>query len=228
MPFAHLSVSDSGSFPRPGEISLAHKGVLFLDELPEFDRKVLEVLREPLETGHVVISRAARQADFPAEFQLVAAMNPCPCGFLGDGRNRCRCTPDMVMRYRGKISGPLLDRIDVQIDMPALKDDEIMQATMGEDTATIRARVMAARQRQLERQGVANSKLEGRAIEDHCAVDAAARGLLRHAIDRLGMSARAYHRVLKVARSIADLAATDLIATAHVAEAIQYRRLDPN
>jgi magnesium chelatase family protein len=215
-----------GSYPRPGEISLAHKGVLFLDELPEFDRSVLEVLREPLETGHVVISRAARQAEFPAEFQLVAAMNPCPCGYLGDYRQRCRCTPETVAKYRARLSGPLLDRIDVMIEVPALNEDEILASANGEATATIRERVVAARERQLTRQQVPNARLSGKQIDEFCATADPARNLLKHAISQLGMSARAYHRVLKVARTLADLEACAMIETRHVAEAIQYRRMD--
>jgi magnesium chelatase family protein len=221
-----VALVGGGSFPRPGEISLAHQGVLFLDELPEFDRSVLEVLREPLESGHVVISRAARQAEFPAEFQLIAAMNPCPCGFLGDWRNRCRCSPDSVARYRGKISGPLLDRIDLQIEVPALKEDEILGKAPGEATAPIRDRVVAARTAQIARQGKPNAKLAGGEIDTHCATDDKARALLKSAIEKMGLSARAYHRVLKVARTVADLAGSPAIATTHVAEAIQYRRMD--
>jgi magnesium chelatase family protein len=213
-----------GSVPRPGEISLAHHGVLFLDELPEFDRKVLEVLREPLESGKVTISRASRQADYPAEFQLVAAMNPCPCGFLGDPRGRCRCTPDQVARYRGKLSGPLLDRIDLQLDVPALREEEITMATPGEASASVRERVIAARARQMRRQGRANARLVGKELEQFCPLDGSAQALLKQAIARLGLSARAYHRVLKVARSIADLAGLEEIGAAHVAEAVQYRR----
>ncbi|MFN3543405.1 MAG: YifB family Mg chelatase-like AAA ATPase [Thiobacillus sp.] len=219
-----VALVGGGNNPRPGEISLAHHGVLFLDELPEFPRQVLEVLREPLETGHITISRAARQADFPARFQLVAAMNPCPCGYLGHPTQACRDTPDQIARYRGRISGPLLDRIDIQISVPALTEDELMQATSGETSAAIRARVEAARARQIARQGKPNAALGTQEIEAHCALDAAAEALLKQAIARLNLSARAYHRVLKLARSVADLAGSDAITTAHLAEAIQYRR----
>jgi len=222
--FAFISRSHSGGNPRPGEISLAHHGVLFLDELPEFSRQVLEVLREPLETGRITISRAARQADFPARFQLVAAMNPCPCGYLGHPTQACRDTPDQIARYRGRISGPLLDRIDIQISVPALTQDELMQAGAGEPSAAIRERVQAARERQMARQGKPNAALGTQEIDRHCALDTASEALLKQAIVRLNLSARAYHRVLKLARSVADLAGSDVITSAHLAEAIQYRR----
>jgi magnesium chelatase family protein len=213
-----------GSVPRPGEISLAHQGVLFLDELPEFDRRVLEALREPLESGRIHISRAARQAEFPAQFQLVAAMNPCPCGYHGDAKGRCRCTPDQVLRYRNKLSGPLLDRIDLQIEVPALPAEALQQAADGEASATVRARVTLARDRQIARQGKPNARLTTKEIDLHCAPEAAAATLLKTAVSRLNLSARAYHRVLKVARTIADLAGCATIAAQHVAEAVQYRR----
>ena len=213
-----------GGVPRPGEISLAHRGVLFLDELPEFDRRVLEALREPMESGRIHISRAARQADFPAEFQLIAAMNPCPCGHHGDPRGKCRCTPDQVSRYRSKLSGPLLDRIDLQIEVPALPPEALQGAPDGESSAAVRARVTAARNRQLLRQNKANARLEPREIDSHCRPDDAGATLLKSAVTRLNLSARAYHRVLRVARSIADLAGDDAILATHVAEAIQYRR----
>ncbi len=219
-----VALVGGGNHPRPGEISLAHHGVLFLDELPEFPRQVLEVLREPLESGHITISRAARQADFPARFQLVAAMNPCPCGYLGHPTQPCRDTPDQIARYRARISGPLLDRIDIQISVPALTEDELMQAGAGEPSAAIRARVEAARARQLERQGKPNAALGTQEIDRFCALDAAGEALLKQAIARLNLSARAYHRVLKLARSVADLAGSDAITPAHLAEAIQYRR----
>jgi len=221
-----VALVGGGSQPRPGEISMAQHGVLFLDELPEFDRKVLEVLREPLESGRVSVSRAARQAEFPAEFQLVAAMNPCPCGYLGHPNGRCRCTPDQVARYRRKISGPLLDRIDLQIEVPDVPQEELAGAAKGEASAAVRARVAAARARQLERQGRSNSALAARDMDRHCAPDARGATLLKQAIARLGLSARAYHRVLKVARTVADLAGVPRVAADHVAEAIQYRRLD--
>ena len=219
-----MALVGGGGIPRPGEISLAHHGVLFLDELPEFDRKVLEVLREPLESGHITISRAARQADFPAQFQLIAAMNPCPCGYLGHFNNKCRCTPDQVSRYKAKISGPLLDRIDLQIEVAALKDDEMMNAGKAEATDVIRARVENARAIQLQRQGKANFALGSSEIDRFCQLDEAGKSLLSTAISRLNLSARAYHRILKVARSIADLAGETHIKPAHIAEAVQYRR----
>ena len=219
-----VALVGGGNTPRPGEISLAHHGVLFLDELPEFPRQVLEVLREPLESGRITISRAARQADFPARFQLVAAMNPCPCGYLGHPTQACRDTPDQIARYRGRISGPLLDRIDIQISVPALTEDELTRAGAGEPSAAIRKRVEAARARQMVRQGKPNAALGTQDIDAHCALDTAGEALLKQAIARLNLSARAYHRVLKLARSIADLASSDAITTAHLAEAIQYRR----
>lgn len=221
---ALISGNDSGGIPRPGEISLAHHGVLFLDELPEFDRKVLEVLREPLESGHITISRAARQADFPASFQLLAAMNPCPCGYLGHFNNKCRCTPDNVARYRSKISGPLLDRIDLLIEVPALKEEELTSAQVAENSDAIRTRVEKARDIQLQRQGKANFNLGSLEIDAHCQPDDAGLTLLKTAISRLNLSARAYHRILKVARTIADLSGDAMIKPAHIAEAVQYRR----
>lgn len=219
-----VALVGGGGTPRPGEISLAHRGVLFLDELPEFDRKVLEVLREPLESGHITISRAARQSDFPARFQLVAAMNPCPCGYLGHIANKCRCTPDIIARYQDKISGPLLDRIDMQILVGALPHEELLKQADGEPSAAIAARVEQAFERQIRRQGKGNHGLTTTEIDTHCKPDDAGEQLLRTAMTRLNWSARAYHRVLKVARTIADLAGAGTIGQAHVAEAIQYRR----
>ncbi len=213
-----------GSVPRPGEISLAHNGVLFLDELPEFDRRVLEVLREPLESGRITISRAARQADFPARFQLIAAMNPCPCGYLGHPHRACRCTHETIARYQSRISGPLLDRIDLQIEVPALAEPDIATTTEGDSTEAIGTRVATARARQLDRQSMSNARLEGRAIASHCAPDAAGATLLRVAITRLAWSARAYDRLLKVARTVADLEGAATVDASHVAEAIGYRR----
>ena len=215
-----------GGNPKPGEISLAHLGVLFLDELPEFQRSVLEVLREPLESGRITISRAARQADFPAQFQLVAAMNPCPCGYLGHPNGKCRCSPDQVARYRGKISGPLLDRIDIQIEVPALSESELTKQTDGESSNAVQPRVEIAYRRQLARQNKPNSQLTTKEIDRLCKPDEAGENLLKQAISRLGLSARAYHRILKLARTIADLAAQDNITSAYIGEAIQYRRLD--
>ncbi|MBA2689376.1 MAG: YifB family Mg chelatase-like AAA ATPase [Burkholderiales bacterium] len=222
-----VALVGGGSGPRPGEISLAHEGVLFLDELPEFDRNVLEVLREPLESGRITISRAARQADFPARFQLIAAMNPCPCGYLGHSTSsRCRCTPDSIARYRGKISGPLMDRIDIQIEVPALAEKELTAATIGETSDAIRARVQSAYQYGLQRQGKPNTALAPKEIEHYCATDPAGENLLKQAISRLDLSARAYHRILRVARTIADLLGQEAVNAAQIAEAIQYRRLD--
>ena len=221
-----VALVGGGSHPRPGEISLAHNGVLFLDELPEFSRAVLEVLREPLESGRITISRAARQADFPARFQLIAAMNPCPCGYRGHHNNKCRCTPEQVARYRARISGPLLDRIDLHIEVPALCEDELTGRAASEASVLVRARVQAARERQLLRQGKSNARLGSREIDDFCLPDAAGASLLKQAMARLDLSARAYHRILKVARTIADLAGSDAIQSGHVAEAIQYRRGD--
>lgn len=221
-----VALVGGGSNPRPGEISLAVNGVLFLDELPEFDRKVLEVLREPLESGRIIISRAARQAEFPARFQLVAAMNPCLCGYLGHYSGKCRCTPDQVARYRGKISGPLLDRIDIQIEVPAPSQEDLLRQAQGETSEIIRQRVETAYQQQLERQGKANAHLAVKDIDKYCIPDKAGENLLRQAISRLNLSARAYHRILKVARTIADLAANPGISGAHIAEAVQYRKMD--
>ncbi len=221
-----VALVGGGGDPRPGEISLAHHGVLFLDELPEFERRVLEMLRGPMESGYVAISRAARQAEFPARFQLVASMNPCPCGYLGHFNGRCRCTPDQVARYRGKISGPLLDRIDIHLEVPAVPQEDLLRQAAGEASGAVRERVATAHQVQIQRQGKSNSRLGTREIDRWCRPQAAAEGLLRQAISRLNLSARAYHRVLKLARTIADLAGSEAIALAHVAEAIQYRKLD--
>jgi len=223
-----IALVGGGSNPRPGEISLAHNGVLFLDELPEYDRHVLEVLREPLEAGAITISRAARQAQFPARFQLVAAMNPCPCGYWGDRSGRCHCTEERVRQYRARISGPLLDRIDMHVDVPAVARDVLLDPARpaGEPSAAVRERVQAARARQYARDGASNHMLTPAQIEASCMPDKAGRQLLEQAMQRLGLSARAYHRVLKVARTIADLAGAERIATEHVAEAIQYRSLD--
>lgn len=220
-----VALVGGGSNPRPGEISLAHHGVLFLDELPEFPRTVLEVLREPMESGAITISRATRQVDFPAQFQLVAAMNPCPCGYLGHPAGKCRCTPDQIARYRGRISGPLLDRIDIQIEVPALNHDELLKQADGEASAIIQQRVATARASQINRQGKANTALSSTEIDKYCAPDSAGEALLKQAITRLNLSARAYHRILKVARTIADLAGESNVTSRHIAESIQYRRL---
>ncbi len=219
-----VALVGGGGTPRPGEISLAHCGVLFLDELPEFDRRVLEVLREPLESGHITISRAARQACFPARFQMIAAMNPCPCGYLGHASGKCRCTPDGVARYQGRISGPLLDRIDIQIPVYALDQNELMKSSESESSAVIAKRVAKARAAQHARQGKSNNLLLPPEIDTWCKPDEKGELLLRQAMTRLAWSARAYHRVLKVARTIADLAQETHVGQRHIAEAIQYRR----
>lgn len=213
-----------GNPPRPGEISLAHCGVLFLDELPEFARDALEALREPLETGVVSIARAARHARFPARFQLLAAMNPCQCGYLGHPTLRCRCTPDQIDRYCAKLSGPLLDRIDLRVEVPALSHDEILGPSEGEHSTAVRARVETARRWQIERQGMPNARLGAAATAVHCRLGPTGRRLLGQALRQLGLSARATQRVLGIARTIADLDGADQIRGAHLAEAIQYRR----
>ncbi|MDF9392537.1 MULTISPECIES: YifB family Mg chelatase-like AAA ATPase [Methylococcus] len=217
-----------GSSPKPGEISLAHNGVLFLDELPEFDRRVLEVLREPLESGAITISRATQRLDFPARFQLVAAMNPCPCGYLGDASGRCHCSAEQVARYRARISGPLLDRIDMHLEVPRQDPATLLDgAPRNEETsAQVRCRVIAARERALRRSGQPNALLTPRQIERHCIPDSAGRALLEQAMTRLNLSHRAYHRILKLARTIADLDDSEAIAANHIGEAIGYRRLD--
>jgi len=214
-----------GSVPQPGEVSLAHNGVLFLDELPEFDRRVLEVLREPLESGRIMISRAAQHTEFPARFQLIAAMNPCPCGYLGDPSGRCHCNIDQIERYRRKISGPLLDRIDMHVEVPRLSFAEI-DGPQGESSAAVRARVVAAKDRQMQRSHTLNSQLDNRQLDNVCDLQQADRLLLQQAMERLQLSARAYHRILKVARTIADLAGSFAIEQAHISEAINYRKLD--
>jgi magnesium chelatase family protein len=219
-----VALVGGGPKPRPGEISLAHNGVLFLDELPEFDRRVLEVLREPLEAGRITISRAASQAEFPARVQLVAAMNPCPCGYLGEAR--CRCTEEQVRRYRARISGPLLDRIDMHVEVPRLPRGVLAKPAPAETSACVRERVTRARARQLDRAGRLNVRLGTRELRVHCPLDSADQTLLEDAVDRLGLSARAYHRILRLARSIADLAGRADITTEHLSEAISYRFLD--
>ena len=219
-----VALVGGGGVPRPGEVSLAHCGVLFLDELPEFDRKVLEVLRQPLESGVITISRAAHQADFPARFQLIAAMNPCPCGWQGHPSGKCRCTNESAQRYRDRISGPLLDRIDMQIEVNAMSPGAMSAQADGESSAAIAARVAAAHGVQLARQGKPNQRLSTHEIDRLCVPDAAGDTLLRSAMSMMNWSARAYHRVLKVARTIADLAGAPAIDAAHMAEAIGYRR----
>jgi magnesium chelatase family protein len=212
-----------GALPKPGEISLAHHGVLFLDELPEFQRRVLECLREPLETGRVAIARAARTLVFPAQFQLVAAMNPCPCGWLGHPRKHCACTPDQVIAYRSRLSGPLLDRVDLQINLSAATDD-FMDAPPGETSAEIRARVQLCRERQRARQGCVNAKLDARALQQTSRLEPAAERLLRAGMQRWDWSARVVHRVWRVAQTLADLTVDDKISAVHMAEAMQYRQ----
>lgn len=221
-----VALVGGGGNPRPGEISLAHHGVLFLDELPEYPRSVLETLREPLETGSISIARAARHARFPACFQLVAAMNPCPCGYLGHPSGKCRCTPDAVARYRGRLSGPLADRIDLKIEVPALAIEEFSATGPAERSPEVRARIERAREIQDARQGRSNARLGVRDTQTYCSPCVQGEFLLRQAIERLSLSARAYHRILRVARSIADLASSERIVKTHIAEAIQYRRLD--
>jgi magnesium chelatase family protein len=219
-----VALVGGGNVPRPGEISLAHCGVLFLDELPEFDRRVLEVLREPLESGRITISRAAHQSDFPARFQLVGAMNPCPCGWLGHESGKCHCTSEAVARYQDRISGPLLDRIDMQIEVAAMAPETMSALADGEPSAAIAERVARAYQIQVARQGKANQGLSTRDIDRHCRLDAQGDQTLRKAMAHMHWSARAYHRVLKVARTIADLAGSPQVRADHVAEAVQYRR----
>ncbi len=221
-----VALVGGGSNPRPGEISMALHGVLFLDELPEFERSVLEVLREPLESGQITISRAARRATFPARFQLLAAMNPCPCGYHGHFNGKCRCTTDQISRYRSKIYGPLLDRIDIQIEVPAVPQEELLDKAGGESSRAIQARVELARQVQLNRQDKSNALLSVPEIDSLCAPDVHGLALLQQAISRLNLSARAYHRILKVARSIADLEGEPDIISRHIAEAVQYRRIN--
>jgi magnesium chelatase family protein len=222
-----VALVGGGSPPRPGEISLAHGGVLFLDELPEFTRGALEALREPLETGHITISRAARRARFPARFQLVAAMNPCPCGWQGafaaTGR-ACRCTPDAISRYRGRISGPLLDRIDMQVEVPAVKSSDLLGQGPGEDTATVAERVARAQGRQMARQSGLNAQLDVSALGRWVVLGAPTNAFLQKAAERLGWSARSVHRVMKLGRTIADMEGAETLTVAHLAEAIQYRR----
>jgi magnesium chelatase family protein len=233
----HHTISDAGligggAVPRPGEVSLAHNGVLFLDELPEFPRNVLEVMRQPLEDGTVSIARAAMSLTFPARFMLAAAMNPCPCGFFNDRSRECRCTPPMIQRYISKISGPLLDRIDIHIDVPAVNYKELRSNVQAEPSAAIRERVLRARERQLTRfraageKSFANAQMGSRQIRTFCELSADCERLLERAMTQQGLSARAHDRILKVARTVADLEGAEQIETKHIAEAIQYRTLD--
>jgi magnesium chelatase family protein len=229
----HHTISDAGligggaGMPRPGEVSLAHNGVLFLDEFPEFPRDVLEMLRQPLEDGSVTIARAAMTVCFPSSLMLVSAMNPCMCGFLGDASRECRCTPAMIQRYLGKISGPLLDRIDIHVEVPAVPYKELREGPSAESSAEIRARVKRARERQMAR-GFTNARMPARSIRKHCALDEAGERTLEMAVRRLGLSARAHDRILKVARTIADLGESETVSAKHIAEAVQYRSLDRN
>jgi magnesium chelatase family protein len=232
----HHTISDAGligggAIPRPGEVSLGHNGVLFLDELPEFKRNVLEVLRQPLEDGHVTISRAAISVTFPSRFMLAAAMNPCPCGYFGDSTRECHCTPPLIQRYVSKISGPLLDRIDIHIEVPAVKYKELRAPSSSEDSAAVRSRVIEARSRQTarfrgEKKTYSNAQMSSKMIRKFCVINEDGEKLMENAITRLGLSARAHDRILKVARTIADLDASDDIEPRHLSEAIQYRTLD--
>lgn len=215
-----------GTTPQPGEVTLAHKGVLFLDELPEFPRSVLEVLREPLESGEIRISRARAQLCFPARFQLIAAMNPCPCGHSGSADRACRCSADQVKRYRDRISGPLLDRIDLQVPVNNLARGELQSTQKGESSAVVAARVSACLAKQYQRQGVSNSELGGELLARHCSLTEPQQELMESAMEKFGLSARAFHRTLKVARTLADLAGDDTIQTPHLNEALSYRMLD--
>ncbi|MCO6505277.1 MAG: YifB family Mg chelatase-like AAA ATPase [Snodgrassella sp.] len=219
-----VALVGGGSDPKPGEISLAHYGILFLDELPEFDRKVLEVMREPLESGEIHISRAARQATYPARFQLIAAMNPCPCGFFGHPKKACQCTPDAIARYRNKISGPLLDRIDLTIEVPSLTTTDLLQQPAGENSATIRQRVEAARQRQYQRQNKINAQLSNRELDEVALISDSAKQTLAASLEKLSLSARSFHRLLRIGRTIADLAGACEVETTHILRAINFRR----
>jgi magnesium chelatase family protein len=224
-----VSLVGGGQFPRPGEISLAHRGVLFLDEFPEFSRMVLENLRQPLEDGTISVSRAQATLSFPSRFTLIAAMNPCPCGNATDPEKLCACSPSNIIRYQRKISGPILDRIDIHIEVPRMKFDKLASEKMGESSASIRERVIAARQKQQVRfqnlDGIiTNSEMSGQQMKEFCQLSGKELDLLRKAVSQLQLSARAYHRIIKIARTIADLAGSENIALPHLAEAIQYRQ----
>ena len=223
---ACISIFHSGGQPRPGEISLAHHGVLFLDELPEYHRKVLEVLREPIESGQISIARAARQVTYPARFQLVAAMNPCPCGYAGHPTIPCTDTPRQVSRYREKLSGPLLDRFDLHVEVASQSGEVLSQPQPTESSETVRRRVIAARNRQINRSGKPNQQLDGKELEANCRLTADSRRLLEGAMNKLGLSARGFHRVLRLARTIADLDQSESVSVAHISEALGYRKLD--
>ncbi len=222
-----VALVGGGSYPRPGEISLAHHGVLFMDELPEFSPKVLEVLREPLESGKIAISRAAQQAEFPASFQLIAAMNPCPCGYWGDKQNNCRCTSEQVQRYQNRLSGPFLDRIDMHIEVPALSHSDLQQSSASiESSVQVKQRVMLAQQRQVARRQHCNAHLTNKEIEQDCLLSAENQAVLEKTMAKMKLSARAYHRILKLARTIADLEDSDIIQLHHLTESISYRKMD--
>ena len=223
MPLYSIAVNDNGSHPKPGEITLAHLGVLFLDELPEFDRKVLEVLRQPLESKEIVISRASRQITFPANFQLVAAMNPCPCGYAFNQDSRCQCSPESIKRYQNRISGPLLDRIDLHIDVPPLQAQELQDNKPVENSETVRQRVITAYNIQIERQNALNMSLSPKQLEQYAPLDPPAQKMIELAQQKLNLSARGYHRILRVARTIADLNQSPDIQTGHLSEALSYR-----
>jgi magnesium chelatase family protein len=231
----HHTLSDvamvgGGQMPKPGEVSLSHNGVLFLDELPEFKRNVLEVLRQPIEDGSVTISRAVRSINYPASVMLICAMNPCPCGYLGDSHHQCTCTPSLIHRYRQRVSGPLLDRIDIHVEVPAVAYKELSQELSGESSEDIRKRVQKAREIQVDKfkkdNIYSNAKMRSNHIKKYCGLESDARQILETAMQKLGLSARAYTRILKVSRTIADLAGTEQITSEHISEAIQYRTLD--
>ena len=219
-----VALVGGGVPPKPGEISLAHHGILFLDELPEFPRSAIEALREPLETGHITIVRAAQRAQFPARFQLIAAMNPCPCGYLGDPKRACRCTPDQITRYQGKLSGPFLDRIDMQVEVTAVPHAQLMQQESGTSSQDIATQVRQAQTRQMERQNCSNQELSTKQLDEFCALDDETSRFMQRVATQLGWSARSFHRIIRVARTIADLSGTQDIELTHVSEAIQYRR----